>query len=156
MTDIPEAIVTDRDVYITRTFHAPRDIVWMFWTDPDRLAEWFGPTGFHSPASGITSELVPGGVWRIEMHADGSDEVFPMSAHIRLVIPPEYLEMIVGTRSTSGQHEEVVLRVRLHDHGEVTRMTLHQGPLEDPDFRRLTREGWLESFTKLELALPHN
>jgi uncharacterized protein YndB with AHSA1/START domain len=36
---------------IRRTFDAPRDVMWKAWTEPERLAQWFGPkevTIFHS------------------------------------------------------------------------------------------------------------
>src|SRR6185295_16928688 len=42
---IPE--VTDSDVYITRAFNAPIEVVWKFWTEPEGLAQWFGPTTTH-------------------------------------------------------------------------------------------------------------
>lgn len=61
MTDLPA--VTERDVYITRSFAAPRDIVWKFWTEPARLAEWFGPTGVHTPLDRIEVTLEEGGTW---------------------------------------------------------------------------------------------
>jgi uncharacterized protein YndB with AHSA1/START domain len=30
---------------ISRTFKAPRDLVWKAWTERDRLMQWFGPKG---------------------------------------------------------------------------------------------------------------
>jgi uncharacterized protein YndB with AHSA1/START domain len=30
---------------ISRTFNAPRDLVWKAWTEQERLAQWFGPKG---------------------------------------------------------------------------------------------------------------
>ena len=35
----------DQQVLITRIFDAPRDLVFQAWTDPDHVAQWFGPTG---------------------------------------------------------------------------------------------------------------
>ncbi|TGP82916.1 SRPBCC domain-containing protein, partial [bacterium M00.F.Ca.ET.222.01.1.1] len=40
---LPE--VTHKDVYITRSFNAPVAVVWRFWTEPELLAQWFGPHG---------------------------------------------------------------------------------------------------------------
>ena len=34
---------------ITRTFDAPRDLVWRAWTDPKYVAQWWGPKGFTIP-----------------------------------------------------------------------------------------------------------
>jgi len=32
-------------IYVERTFDAPRSLVWAAWTEPSRLAQWFGPHG---------------------------------------------------------------------------------------------------------------
>ena len=34
------------DFVISRTFDAPRDLVWKAWTEADRLKQWFSPAGF--------------------------------------------------------------------------------------------------------------
>ncbi len=149
MTEIPEAVVTDRDVYITRSFNAPREIVWKFWTEPERLAEWFGPAGIHTPIESIAVDLREGGTWNLAMADDASGEVYPLSSRITRVVPPEYLEMIVDARSSIGELDHIILRVQFHDHGETTRMTLHQGPFDDAA-RDLTTTGWNESFVKLD------
>ena len=48
--DIPAA--ADTDVFITRAFAAPREVVWRFFTEPEYLARWFGPVGVHVRAMG--------------------------------------------------------------------------------------------------------
>lgn len=146
MTDLPA--VTERDVYITRSFAAPRDIVWKFWTEPARLAEWFGPTGVHTPLDRIEVTLEEGGTWYLGMTDDASGELYPLSATFLKIEAPEYLEVHIATAS-QGEIEDVILRVQFHDHGESTRMTLHQGPFT-PENRDLTVEGWEQSFAKLD------
>ncbi|MBN9240448.1 MAG: hypothetical protein BGO97_12100 [Micrococcales bacterium 70-64] len=146
MTDLPA--VTERDVYITRSFAAPRDIVWKFWTEPARLAEWFGPTGVHTPLDRIEVTLEEGGTWYLGMTDDASGELYPLSATFLKIRAPEYLEVHIATAS-QGEIEDVILRVQFHDHGETTRMTLHQGPFT-PENRDLTVEGWEQSFAKLD------
>lgn len=147
MTDLIPA-ATDRDVYITRSFAAPRAVVWKFWTEPERLAEWFGPFDIHTPVEKIDVDLVEGGHWNLGMTDDKTGEVFPLSARILKVIEGEYLEMHIASAS-DGQIEDVILRVQFHDHGDTTRMTLHQGPFT-PEFRDQTIEGWHQSFCKLD------
>ncbi len=34
-----------KEFTITRTFQAPRALVWKAWTDPDQIMRWFGPAG---------------------------------------------------------------------------------------------------------------
>jgi uncharacterized protein YndB with AHSA1/START domain len=148
MTDVIPPEVSERDVYITRSFNAPRDVVWKFWTEPGHLAEWFGPADVHTPESNIEVEIKVGGRWNLGMVGDVTCELYPLSSRITKVIEGEYLEMIIESAS-SGQIENVFLRVQFHDHGETTRMTLHQGPFT-PEFRDLTTDGWVQSFAKLD------
>ena len=37
---------------ITRTFNAPRDLVWQVYTQQEHMAHWFGPKGFTMWLSG--------------------------------------------------------------------------------------------------------
>jgi uncharacterized protein YndB with AHSA1/START domain len=148
MTEISAERVTDRDVYITRSFAAPRAIVWKFWTEPERLAEWFGPTGVHTPLANIDVDLVEGGHWNLGMSDDTTDEIYPLSATVVTVVEGEYLEFLI-VNAKGGEIEDVFLRVQFHDHGESTRLTLHQGPFT-PELRNLTFDGWTQSFDKLD------
>ncbi|MGC1359923.1 MAG: SRPBCC domain-containing protein, partial [Silvibacterium sp.] len=43
------AIQADRVVVLEREFDAPRELVFAAWTDPERLARWWGPKMFSNP-----------------------------------------------------------------------------------------------------------
>src|SRR5690606_25227743 len=145
--EIPAA--TDRDVFITRAFAAPREVVWKFFTDPEYLATWFGPVGVHVDPASVQVQLHPGGNWAVDMVDDASGDRYPMRARLTVVIPPEYLEGIESAETSMGPLREITLRIWFHDHGAKTRMTLHQGPFTT-EFRDLTRDGWLSSFEKID------
>src|SRR4051794_32864996 len=51
----------DQQVLITRIFDAPRDVVFRAWTDPDQVAQWFGPDGFEAPRETVEIDLRVGG-----------------------------------------------------------------------------------------------
>ena len=55
--EIPE--VLDTDVFITRAFNAPRDVVWKFFTEPELLAQWFGPQAVHIDPSTVQRTAAP-------------------------------------------------------------------------------------------------
>jgi uncharacterized protein YndB with AHSA1/START domain len=56
----------------TRVLDAPRALVFAAWTDPEHLAQWWGPDGFSTTTSAF--DLRVGGVWRFVMHGpDGRD-----------------------------------------------------------------------------------
>lgn len=63
------------ELVLTRTFDAPRELVFKAWTDAKQLAEWWGPKGFTNPVCDI--DVRPGGAIRIDMTGpDGT--VYPM------------------------------------------------------------------------------
>ena len=38
----------DRELVIARDFDAPRELVWDAWTQPQHVAQWWGPNGFRN------------------------------------------------------------------------------------------------------------
>jgi uncharacterized protein YndB with AHSA1/START domain len=76
--------VAEREIVNTRLLDAPRDLVFTAWTDPDRLARWWGPLGFTNTFHEFDPR--PGGVWRLVMHGpDGRDY---QNTHIFVEIVP--------------------------------------------------------------------
>ena len=69
------SIDLDRDplsIVGTRVLAAPRALVFLVWTDPKHLVQWWGPNGFRTTTHAF--EFRPGGVWRFVMHGpDGRD-----------------------------------------------------------------------------------
>jgi uncharacterized protein YndB with AHSA1/START domain len=78
----------DREIATTRVFDAPRDLVFDAWTDPQHVAQWWGPNGFTTTTHSM--DVRPGGEWIFIMHGpDGTD----YKNHIvyREVVRPERL-----------------------------------------------------------------
>lgn len=62
----------DREIVLTRILNAPRDLVFDVWTDPQHIAQWWGPNGFTNTIHEMN--VRPGGIWRFIMHGpDGTD-----------------------------------------------------------------------------------
>ena len=79
---------SDRELHITRLINAPRELVWKVWTEPEHVAQWWGPTGFTNTIHEM--EVKPGGEWRFIMHGpDGRD--YPNKIVFTEVIKPERL-----------------------------------------------------------------
>lgn len=51
----------DRTFVMERVFSAPIDLVWKAWTEPDRIAQWWGPRGFSTVVKEM--DVRPGGTW---------------------------------------------------------------------------------------------
>ena len=58
------------------------------------------------------------------------------------------LPLLCDADTGFGELDNVIVRVQLHDHGDTTRLTMHQGPFPD-GFVEPTTQGWNESFDKL-------
>lgn len=54
------------EIVTTRTFDAPRGLVFKAWTDPVHLSKWWGPRGFTNTFH--TFDLRVGGRWIFTMH----------------------------------------------------------------------------------------
>lgn len=60
------------EIWMQRSFEAPRALVYRMWTDPDRIEWWWGPKGFSTTIREM--DVRPGGRWRFVMHSpDGTD-----------------------------------------------------------------------------------
>ncbi len=83
---------TDREIVISRRFDAPRELVWRAWAEPERIEQWWGPTGFTTTVHEM--DFRPGGVLRHTMHApDGTD--FPDKIVYREITPHERITYLL-------------------------------------------------------------
>jgi len=121
--------MSDQQILITHVFEAPRERIFKAWTEPDEVAEWYGPAHMSAPRERIHIDLRVGGRWELTMvSADGSRE-FTIGYDIVELVEPELLVLRSDPMPEAGKDEATVVRVELHDHGEKTRMTLTDGPL---------------------------
>lgn len=92
----PES-TAEREVVHSRLIDAPRERVFGAFSDPERLARWWGPAGFTSTFDEF--DLRPGGAWRFVMHGpDGAD--YPNESVFVEVVAPE----CVVLEHLSGHH----------------------------------------------------
>ena len=109
--------VTD-ELVLTRTFDAPRELVFQAWTNPKRLAEWWGPKGFTNPVCEV--DVRPGGAIRIDMTGpDGT--VYPMGGTFREVVPTERL---VFSATAIGGELETLTTAIFEEAGRKTKLTM--------------------------------
>jgi uncharacterized protein YndB with AHSA1/START domain len=145
MTDMPTA--QDQQVLITRIFDAPRELVFRAWTDPDQVAQWFGPEHFDTPRETIEIDLRIGGRYELTMVQRHSGARFPVRYEIVELDPPRLLVLRSEPMPEVGIHGATFTRVELHDHGDKTRMTLSDGPYTEAGH---AEAGWHAAFGKLD------
>ena len=75
-----------RSIIGSRVLDAPRALVFSVWTDPNHLAQWWGPNGFTTTTHAY--DFRPVGVWRFVMHGpDGRD--YQNRITFDEIVPPE-------------------------------------------------------------------
>jgi uncharacterized protein YndB with AHSA1/START domain len=116
----PRAIVT------TRVFDAPRELVWSAWTDPNHLAQWWGPNGFTTTTSAY--DLRPGGTWLFVMHGPDGRDYQNLVTFDEIVKP----ERLVYRHGDDVEPVQFHTTVTFEDLGGKTRLTLRaQFPTAD-------------------------
>ena len=106
---------TDREIAATRVINAPRELVFRMWTDPEQVAQWWGPNGFTNTIYEMA--VRPGGVWRFVMH--GPDGVDYQNTIVFIeIVEPEWL----AYSDVSGPQFQVT--VTFADQGDKTRVSV--------------------------------
>jgi uncharacterized protein YndB with AHSA1/START domain len=57
---------SERELMETRILNAPRELVWKVWTEPEHIAQWWGPNSFTTTIH--TMDVKPGKTWEFIMH----------------------------------------------------------------------------------------
>ena len=152
-----------QEVFITRLFDAPRELVWQAWTDPNHFMLWWGPKNYACPICEM--DLRVGGKYLYCMRSSEGKDYWGTGV-FREIIP---MERIAFTDSFADEQGNVVpathygmspdfpvemlVTVTFEDQDGKTKMTLqHTGLPAGPDAEG-THQGWSESFDKLAESL---
>ncbi len=96
-SNVENSKTAENEFVITRTFNAPRDLVYKAWTEADRLVKWWGPKGFTMGVAKL--DLRPGGTFHYSMEAPKggvmSGKMWGKFVY-RDVVPGERLEFVVS------------------------------------------------------------
>ena len=138
--------MTYRELDIVRVFDAPRELVWRAWTDPDQLAEWWGPAGMHTPRESVELDLRPGGVFRVTMVQTDTGAEFPSDMHFTVVDEPAVLAFAwEGQRGIGGGSSTITFK----DLGGKTEMTNHYAGYLNDMIQSFMVQGTNQQFDKL-------
>jgi uncharacterized protein YndB with AHSA1/START domain len=142
----------DREIKIERLFDAPRDRVFAAFTDPELIAEWWGPRGTTTIVDQM--DVRPGGSWRfIIIDSDGTENAF--RGTYREVTPHE---RIVQTFEWEGMPGHVsVETATLEDLGDRTKLTttslFHTSEERDGMIGSGMERGMNETYARLDELL---
>ena len=132
---------------IQRVVPQPRAAVFAAFTDPDELVKWWGPRGFAAPS--LEFEARVGERYRIEMQPPDGDP-FHLAGEFREVDPPARLAYTFVWEEPDPDDVETLVDLSFGDRGESTEVSLTQGPFKTEARRSLHRDGWADSFDKLQ------
>lgn len=76
---------------ITRTFDAPRELVFDAWSKSEHLARWWGPKGFTMIVAKL--DFRPGGIFHYSMRSPDGHEMWGKFVY-REILPPERIVLI--------------------------------------------------------------
>ena len=147
----PQTTTKTEDITLTRTFDAPRKLVFSMWTDAKHLAAWWGPHGWTNPRS--EADPRPGGKILIHMQApDGT--VHPMTGTFDEIAEPECLVFrAVPVDRHGAALLESLTTVTFHDLGDRTKVIVHASaaPLQPigVDMLKGMDMGWSQSLERL-------
>jgi uncharacterized protein YndB with AHSA1/START domain len=135
---------------IKRVLPAAPSVVFGALSAPDELARWWGPAGFTAPSLEFNPRV--GDSYRIEMQPPAGDP-FYLVGEFREVDPPTRLAYTFVWEDPDPDDVETWVELSFRDLGESTQVALVQGPFKTEARRELHRNGWTDSFDKLERIL---
>jgi uncharacterized protein YndB with AHSA1/START domain len=103
------------EIFMSRNFDAPRELVFKTFTDPKLIPQWWGPNALTTVVD--TMEVRKGGIWRyVQRDADGNEFAFHGVYH-EITSP----ERLVYTFEFEGMPGHVLLEtVILEEHNGKT------------------------------------
>jgi len=87
------------DFVISRTFDAPRDLLWRVFTEPEHMKQWWGPKGFTVIASAM--DLRPGGTYLYGLKSPDGHAMWGKFTY-REIVPQERLVFINSFSDEKG------------------------------------------------------
>jgi uncharacterized protein YndB with AHSA1/START domain len=152
-----------RILHIERVYAAPRERVFQYFVDPELIALWWGPDGFHTPREKLVVEPTAGGRHEKVMVLDSPEIAagmgvavgaeFPDAARVVEIRPPELLVLESDPQPEMGLVERTITRIEFHADGpDRTRVVLVDGPYNDM-MAPHAETGWKQSFEKLAKSL---
>ncbi|MGV2984540.1 SRPBCC family protein [Microbacterium sp. AGC85] len=129
---------------ITRTFDAPRELVWKAWTDETELAQWLHPFGVSTDS--VSFDVRVGGRYRYTMTNDETGEKFPTGGEYIEVDPVDRLVFTWGEPEAPVEGAPVIT-LTFAERGAQTELVFHLRGHEGNPGDGFIYDGWDEALT---------
>lgn len=156
-----ETATQTKALVITRTFDAPKQLVWKAFTEPEYVKKWWGPENYTAPICQIDLR-VGGGYFYCMRSPEGKD--FYSKGIYRDIVSQQRLVMTDSFADEKGNivpasyyqmpgdwPMELEVKISFKEEAGKTKMTLEHIGLPAEIFD-MCEEGWNQSFDKLEAS----
>lgn len=140
-----------REARMSRTYEAPREVVFRAFLDPAQLAAWWAPAGLEVPAESISLDPTPGGRFEYLMVEPGSGREYRVVFDYVEISEPELIVMTSPPAPEFGL-PALETRISFEPDGEGTRVTVVQG-LHTDETVDDAKAGWTSILDKLAAHL---
>jgi uncharacterized protein YndB with AHSA1/START domain len=140
-------LATQPSLTLKRRLNARPEKIYAAWTDPEKIARWFGPSQVIAGSVQAEIDLRTGGHYRIAFDTtDGRHN--QVGGVYRDVVPNQKLVFSWAWHTTPERESLVTLALK--PDGDGTLLTLHHEQLFDEAARDGHESGWIGTLDKLE------
>ena len=108
-----------RTLTIERTFNAPLKLVWEAWTEPEHIANWWGPKGMKTEV--IEHNFVVGGAWKYVMLMPDVNAFIGEGVYSEIIT----MKRIVSSANFKPMTEGVELQIDFEAKGNNTKFVFN-------------------------------
>lgn len=141
---------TERELVLTRTFQAPREMVFLAYSSCERLDNWWGPRAW--PMEECTMDFRVGGVWHYCLRGPNEGDASWGRAVFEEIVEPERIVYTDAFSDADGNVNEEMPQTRstveLEDAGGATRLTLRAEYPTPGDLERVLEMGMVAGMTE--------
>jgi uncharacterized protein YndB with AHSA1/START domain len=136
----------DRELVVTRILDAPRRLVFQAWTEPDRVARWWGPQGFTTIYCDM--DVRRGGTFRASMRSPEGTVHCRRGVYCEVVEPERRVFTFAWEDAEGKPGHETVVTVTFADRDGKTELTLRQAVFETVAARNSHQRGWTSTLQR--------
>jgi uncharacterized protein YndB with AHSA1/START domain len=156
--------ITQKPFVISRTFNAPRELMWKAWTESEGLMQWFGPKGFTMSVAKM--DFRPGGTLHYCQQGPDGNKMWGKCVY-REIVPLEKIILVQSFSDEAGgitRHPmaatwplEMLSTFTLTEKDGKTTVTIEWQPLNATEAEQKTfdsardgmNQGWTGTFEQL-------
>jgi len=140
---------SDRTLTLKRTFNAPLKLVWEVWSQPEHIAQWWGPKGMETNV--IEHDFRVGGNWKYIMLMPDGNEFIADGIYLEIV----ELEKIFSSANFKPMTEGVEIQALFEGDGDKTNFTFNVVHPTEEYCKQQEKmgfyNGWGSTFDRLEV-----